>query len=111
MAKLTEELWKTLNELTEDEFKNFKWFLKQDDVLKGFSGIAVARLERADRKDTVDLMVQKHQGPGALKVSLEVLKKISRNDLMQCLLNTSLRLKGKLCIVFKLLFKDGTGVF
>lgn len=95
MAKLTEELWKTLQELTEDEFKNFKWFLKQDDVLEGFSGIAVARLERAERHETVDLMMQKYQGPGALKVSLVVLKKISRNDLMQCLLHTSLRLKGK----------------
>ncbi|XP_070848168.1 E3 ubiquitin-protein ligase TRIM21-like [Chaetodon trifascialis] len=83
MAKLAEELWNTLQDLGEDEFKNFKWFLKQDDVLEGFSGIAVAQLEKAERRDTVDLMVQKYQGPGALQVALKVLEKISRNDLVQ----------------------------
>nr|XP_046234805.1 E3 ubiquitin-protein ligase TRIM21-like [Scatophagus argus] len=83
MVKLTEELWKTLQNLREDEFGSFKWFLKQDEVLEGFSGIPVARLEKANRLDTVDLMVQKYPGPGALKVTLEVLHKISRNDLVQ----------------------------
>ncbi|XP_076578606.1 uncharacterized protein LOC143315056 [Chaetodon auriga] len=83
MVKLAEELWNTLQELREDEFKNFKWFLKQDDILEGSSGIAAAQLEKAERRDTVDLMVQKYQGPGALQVALKVLEKISRNDLVQ----------------------------
>lgn len=95
MAKLTEELWKTLQELTIDEFKNFKWFLKQDEVLEGFIGIAPAQLETAERHDTVDLMLQKYLGGGALKVTLEILEKISRNDLVQVLLKTTSELKGE----------------
>lgn len=72
MTKLTEEFWKTLEKIRENDLKNFKWFLKQDDNLEGFSGIPEARLEKADRQDTVDLMVQNYQGPGALKVTLMV---------------------------------------
>lgn len=93
MAKLAEELWKTLQQLTREEFDDFKWFLKQDEVLEGFSRIAAARLQSAKRQDTVDLMLQKYQGPGALKVTLTVLQKISRNDLAHSL--SSLTLKGK----------------
>lgn len=72
MTKLTEEFWKTLEKIREDDLKNFEWFLKQDDNLEGFSGIPEARLEKADRQDTVDLMVQNYQGPGALKETLMV---------------------------------------
>ncbi|XP_044042745.1 E3 ubiquitin-protein ligase TRIM21-like isoform X2 [Siniperca chuatsi] len=93
MVKL-EELWETLQELEENEFKHFKWFLKQDGILEGFSGIPAARLEKAERQNTVDLMVQKYHGPGALKVTLTVLEKISRNDLVQRLENSSSGPKG-----------------
>lgn len=72
MTKLTEEFWKTLEKIREDDLKNFEWFLKQDDNLEGFSGIPEARLEKADRQDTADLMVQNYQGPGALKETLMV---------------------------------------
>ncbi|XP_031152830.1 zinc-binding protein A33-like [Sander lucioperca] len=89
----TLDLWNTLEDLTDDQFKQFKWFLKQDDIPKGFSAIPAARLERADRQDTVDLMVQKYQGPGALEITMKILKEISRNDLVQCLLQTSSRPK------------------
>lgn len=94
MAKLKEELWKTLQQLTNDEFKLFKWFLKDDDVLEGFGGIAAAKLEGAERQDTVDLMVQKYHDSGILQVTLEIFKKMSRNDL-HCLLEKNLQLKGK----------------
>ncbi|TKS90460.1 E3 ubiquitin-protein ligase TRIM21 [Collichthys lucidus] len=93
MVNLKEELWKTLQDLEGDDFKRFKWFLKQDDVLEGFSGIPAARLEKADRQDTVDLMVQQYQQQGALRVTLKVLEKISKNDLVQSLQNSSSRLK------------------
>ncbi|XP_038563966.1 E3 ubiquitin-protein ligase TRIM39-like [Micropterus salmoides] len=83
MVKLKEELWTTLLELKDAEFKHFKWFLKHDDILEDFSGIPEAFLEKAERCYTVDLMVQKYQGPGALKVTLKVLEKIYRNDLVQ----------------------------
>ncbi|XP_051247720.1 E3 ubiquitin-protein ligase TRIM21 [Dicentrarchus labrax] len=88
MVKAT-ELWNILQDLGEDEFKHFKWFLKQDDILEGCTGIPVARLEKAERQDTVDLMVQKYQGSGALKLTLKVLENIYRNDLVQRLQNSS----------------------
>ena len=96
MATLKEELVNTLEDLTEDGFKKFKWFLQLDDFFKGFKGIAVAQLEKAERHNTVDLMVQKHQGPGALQLTMKVLEKISRNDLVQRLQNSHSGPKGKL---------------
>ncbi|XP_044199036.1 NACHT, LRR and PYD domains-containing protein 14-like isoform X3 [Thunnus albacares] len=89
MVKFKEELLKTLEDLIEDEFKKFKWFLKEDDVLEGFKGIPRAQLEKAGREDTVDLMVQKYQDPGALQVTMKILEKINRNDLVQRLQNSS----------------------
>ncbi|XP_042258993.1 NACHT, LRR and PYD domains-containing protein 12-like [Thunnus maccoyii] len=94
MVKFKEELLKTLEDLIEDEFKKFKWFLKEDDVLEGFKGIPRAQLEKAGREDTVDLMVQKYQDPGALQVTNEILEKINRNDLVQRLQNSSSGPKG-----------------
>ncbi len=79
----------------EEELKHFKWFLKQEDTLKGFPGIPVAWLEKADRHDTVDLMVQKYQDSGALSVTLTILEKISRNDLMCHLQKTTSVPTGK----------------
>ncbi|XP_044199037.1 NACHT, LRR and PYD domains-containing protein 12-like isoform X4 [Thunnus albacares] len=94
MVKFKEELLKTLEDLIEDEFKKFKWFLKEDDVLEGFKGIPRAQLEKAGREDTVDLMVQKYQDPGALQVTMKILEKINRNDLVQRLQNSSSGPKG-----------------
>ncbi|XP_056281184.1 E3 ubiquitin-protein ligase TRIM21-like [Pseudoliparis swirei] len=82
------DFWHTLENLSEKQFKDFKWFLKQEDVAEGFSAIPEARLEKADRQDTVDLMVQQHGCPGALQITLSILEKISRNDLKQCLFKT-----------------------
>ncbi|XP_053199981.1 E3 ubiquitin-protein ligase TRIM39-like [Scomber japonicus] len=87
MTTLKEDLWKTLEDLTDAQFKQFKWFLKENDMPEGFSAIPVAPLESADRQDTVDLMVQKYNCLGALEITIRVLKKISRNDLVQHLSN------------------------
>ncbi|XP_067437369.1 NACHT, LRR and PYD domains-containing protein 12-like isoform X7 [Thunnus thynnus] len=88
MVKFKEELLKTLEDLKEDEFKKFKWFLELDDVLEGFKHIPVAQLEKAGRRETVDLMVQKHQDHGALQLTMKVLEKINRKDLVQRLQNS-----------------------
>ncbi|XP_053199242.1 NACHT, LRR and PYD domains-containing protein 3-like [Scomber japonicus] len=87
MAKVEEELLNTLEKLKDDGFKTFKWYLELDDVLEGFKGIPVAKLENAARRDTVDLMVQKHQDHGALQLTKKILEKIYRNDLVQSLQN------------------------
>ncbi|KAJ4924950.1 hypothetical protein JOQ06_003898, partial [Pogonophryne albipinna] len=91
MVKLKEELWKTLLDLKEDEFKHFKWFLEQENLLEGFSGIPVSRLEMADRKDTVDLMVQNYQDDGARELTKNILEKIGRNDLVSVLVRKDLK--------------------
>ncbi|KAG7218732.1 hypothetical protein INR49_019754 [Caranx melampygus] len=83
MAKLNESLWNTLENLTNEQLKKFQWFLKQDGIMEGVSGIPEARLESADRQDTVDTMVQTYGGPIALLLTITILQKISRNDLVQ----------------------------
>ncbi|XP_049423423.1 E3 ubiquitin-protein ligase TRIM21-like isoform X1 [Epinephelus fuscoguttatus] len=88
-----EDLWNTLLHLKGEEFKQFKWLLKQEDICKGFSAIFEAKLEEADRQDVVDLMVQKYKIPGALEITMKILEKISRNDLVQRLSHTSSRPK------------------
>ncbi|XP_007541159.1 E3 ubiquitin-protein ligase TRIM21-like [Poecilia formosa] len=86
MATTKEDLWKTLENLTGDQFKHFKWLLQNDG--NDLPAIPAYRLEKADRPDTVDLMVQKHGEAEAVRRSVELLKKIGRNDLAQSLSNT-----------------------
>ncbi|XP_041636343.1 pyrin-like isoform X2 [Cheilinus undulatus] len=89
MAKLKEELWNILLDLSEENFLHFKWFLNHDNIVEGCTGIPVARLEKADRQHVVDLLVQKYQGPGALTMTMKVLGKIKRNDLVERLQTSS----------------------
>ena len=84
MTKLKQELWKTLQELNDDE------------LFLNLEGIPVADVEKAERQDTVDLMVQKHQDHGALQLTKKVLEKISRNDLVQSLQYSQSGANGKL---------------
>ncbi|KAM9363821.1 NLR family CARD domain-containing protein 3-like [Symphorus nematophorus] len=86
---MPEDLLKTLKDLTDDEFKEFKWYLKQPGILEDNKTIKVSELEKADRQDTVDLMVNTCGLHGALKVTRKVLEKIPRNDLVQSLPDTS----------------------
>ncbi|XP_071399643.1 NACHT, LRR and PYD domains-containing protein 12-like [Centroberyx affinis] len=89
MATHTELILGTLEDLGDEELKSFKWFLQQADILEGFPAIPKSRLEKADRQDTVDQMVQTYSAPGALEITVEVLKKINRNDLVQRFSKTS----------------------
>ncbi|KAL3052040.1 hypothetical protein OYC64_004740 [Pagothenia borchgrevinki] len=79
MATPREVLLKTFKKLGEDEFKEFKWYL-QGEVLE-ITGISKSKLEKADRGDTVDLMLP-HYGMNTIEVTREVLKMIPRNDLV-----------------------------
>ncbi|XP_031167163.1 zinc finger protein RFP-like [Sander lucioperca] len=82
------DLFNTLEDLREEEFKKFKWHLQQD-ILEGYQSIKVSKLENAERQDTVDEMVKTYQLQGALKVTKKVLEKINRNDLVQSLPDSS----------------------
>uniref|UniRef100_A0A667W9F0 Pyrin domain-containing protein n=1 Tax=Myripristis murdjan TaxID=586833 RepID=A0A667W9F0_9TELE len=88
MSSHAELLLVTLEGLGGEELKKFQWFLQQDDILENFPAIPKSRLEKADRQDTVDQMVQTYGPPGSLQITVEVLKKINRNDLVCCFSKT-----------------------
>ncbi|XP_068581968.1 NLR family CARD domain-containing protein 3-like [Cebidichthys violaceus] len=77
---------RTLEDLGADQFKEFKWYLKEV-VLGGFPAIPFSRLENADRMDTVDQMV-KNYSINTIEVIRNVLKEINRNDLVEKLPKT-----------------------
>nr|XP_040030520.1 uncharacterized protein LOC120817918 [Gasterosteus aculeatus aculeatus] len=89
MVSLKEELFKALQDLKEEEFEEFKWWMKEDVVMEGFPGIPMEKVEKAKRTAMVDLMVQKYRGPGARKITAKILEKVGRNDLVQRFQNTS----------------------
>ncbi|XP_030264356.1 protein NLRC3-like isoform X1 [Sparus aurata] len=82
---MPEDIFNTLEDLKVDEFKDFKWYLKLPDILEGYQPIKQSRLERAERRNTADLMVNTFTLDGALKVTKKILEKIKRNDLVQSL--------------------------
>ncbi|XP_038583402.1 NLR family CARD domain-containing protein 3-like [Micropterus salmoides] len=74
-------LLQTLEDLGAEEFKKFKWYLQQSEVLEAFPAIPKSRLENAERVDTVDEMVQTYC-INTIKVTKMVLGKINKNDLV-----------------------------
>ncbi|XP_078018736.1 NACHT, LRR and PYD domains-containing protein 1a allele 5-like [Epinephelus lanceolatus] len=70
-------LLNTLDDLTEAEFKKFKWLLKNS------SDIPKSTLENADRLETVDVMIEHWGLPEAVEVTKQVLQDTKRNDLVQ----------------------------
>ena len=76
------DLLNTLRDLRDEEFKDFKWSLKYEKA-GDIPPIRESRLSNAERRDVVDLMVQTYKFAGAEKVTKNVLKKISRNDLVE----------------------------
>ncbi|KAM4598577.1 protein NLRC3-like [Polymixia lowei] len=110
MVRYVEHLFRTLKDLGGEELKEFQWFLSQDDVLPGFPAIPKSLLEKANRPATVDQMVQTYGHNGALEITLEVLEKISRNDLVQRLTNTVSGPKGDFSDVKESLEKSSASV-
>ncbi|KAL7374099.1 hypothetical protein ABVT39_022168 [Epinephelus coioides] len=70
-------LLNTLDDLTGEEFKKFKWLLKNS------SDIPKSTLENADRLETVDVMIEHWGLPEAVEVTKQVLQDTKRNDLVQ----------------------------
>ncbi|XP_051801522.1 NACHT, LRR and PYD domains-containing protein 12-like isoform X6 [Acanthochromis polyacanthus] len=83
MTTPKEVLLGTLNELVEEEFDKFKWFLNQEEILKDFKSIPKSRLEKAKRFSTVDEMVQTYGTTDALKVTEKVLLEMKKIDLVR----------------------------
>ncbi|XP_062290299.1 NACHT, LRR and PYD domains-containing protein 3-like isoform X1 [Scomber scombrus] len=74
------KLLNTLEDLTDEEFTKFKWYLRSD--------IPTSHLEKADRPNTVDKILQKYKQQ-SVEVVKKTLKEISRNDLVEELSNIS----------------------
>ncbi|KAL0994992.1 hypothetical protein UPYG_G00130360 [Umbra pygmaea] len=71
-------LLETLEELAREELKRFQWFLTHD-MVNGFHPIPRSKLENANRMDTVDCMVQTYNTDGALRITMEILRKMNLN--------------------------------
>ncbi|XP_015258079.1 PREDICTED: E3 ubiquitin-protein ligase TRIM21-like [Cyprinodon variegatus] len=81
-----EDVLHALEELGDEEFDKFKWYLQQPESLPGVPPIKKSRLERAKSTTVVELMQQTYTLQRCLKVTKEILKKLHRNDLVQLLL-------------------------
>ncbi|XP_029599219.1 NACHT, LRR and PYD domains-containing protein 3 [Salmo trutta] len=78
-----ERLLAILDDLGSEELKRFKWYLTTENQLDGFLHIPKGQLETSNKLDIVDQMVQKYRENVAVKITLDILKKISRNDLAE----------------------------
>uniref|UniRef100_A0A3Q1IXK5 B30.2/SPRY domain-containing protein n=1 Tax=Anabas testudineus TaxID=64144 RepID=A0A3Q1IXK5_ANATE len=75
MAAKQHELLDMLEDLGEEELKKFQWYLQNAD---GLQNIKKSKLEKADRLETVDLMVEMYSD-NALEVAKLILQKVKRN--------------------------------
>ena len=82
MGKLAEDMLDALEELEDEDFKKFKWWLQKPENVEGLKPLQKSLLENAERTDTVDLIVQNYPTLES-KIMVNVLKKIRRNDLVE----------------------------
>lgn len=71
-------LLETLEDLTNDEFRTLKWYLSQE-VLKSCKPIGKAHLQDASRIDAVDQILRSYKQDLAVKVTVEILRKMNNN--------------------------------
>uniref|UniRef100_A0AAQ5YT73 Pyrin domain-containing protein n=1 Tax=Amphiprion ocellaris TaxID=80972 RepID=A0AAQ5YT73_AMPOC len=89
-----EVLLRILEDLGEEEFEKFKWFLNQEEVLQDFKSIPKSRLEKANRINTVDQMFNKYCR-NTIKVNEKVLMKMNKIDLVRNISRTIKEPTGK----------------
>ncbi|XP_048013175.1 NACHT, LRR and PYD domains-containing protein 12-like isoform X2 [Megalobrama amblycephala] len=82
MASVKELLEKSLNELEEAELKKFQWHLRNDQEC-----ISKFDMENADRLKTVDKMVECFGPEEAVKITVDILRKMNQNNLAEQLEN------------------------
>ncbi|XP_056310588.1 NACHT, LRR and PYD domains-containing protein 3-like [Danio aesculapii] len=83
MANVKQLLKNSLDELVEAELKEFQWCLMNDHGC-----VSKAEMENADRLKTVDKMVSCFGPKGAVKITVDILRKIKQNNLAEELENT-----------------------
>ncbi len=81
MVSVLEQLLATLDDLDTDKLKRFQW------RLKNYYGFSAADLEKAGALDTVDLMIKRFGPEEAVKITVDILKKMNHNHLAEELEN------------------------
>ncbi|KAI2646860.1 NACHT, LRR and PYD domains-containing protein 12 [Labeo rohita] len=87
MASVKRKLNDTLDDLEEENLKRFKSYLREDGP------IPVSVLEKADATDTVDQMLDRFGPERAVKITLDILKKMNQNHLAEQLENKHTKVK------------------
>ncbi|XP_029939751.1 LOW QUALITY PROTEIN: NLR family CARD domain-containing protein 3-like, partial [Salarias fasciatus] len=82
MSSPSEILLGILDDLGDQDFGGFKWYLWQDGVLEGFKPIPKSKLETLQREDTVDEMCQTYN-THAFEVTKMVLEKMKKKGVWQ----------------------------
>ncbi|XP_053195477.1 NACHT, LRR and PYD domains-containing protein 3-like [Scomber japonicus] len=112
---LQEILLECLEDLKSEEFKRFKWYLCQRNVLEPFKAIPKGRLENADVTDTVDQIVNNYC-INTIEVTRKIFRKISQNELVkrlpyanfktaEILVEYQIKFKSNLMMRFECLFE------
>ncbi|XP_048857977.1 NACHT, LRR and PYD domains-containing protein 10-like [Brienomyrus brachyistius] len=79
-TSLTDLLLDCLKDLSDDELKEFKLRLPENKELKP---LPKGQMKTSGRTDFAEMMMNSYSKAGALKVTLEILKKMNLNDLAQ----------------------------
>lgn len=74
MASSKELLLKSLEDLETDDIKGFQW------RLENLKHLPKSKMENADRYKTVDTMVDQFGQEEAVKITVEILRKINKNN-------------------------------
>lgn len=74
-----ELLLEKLQDLTNDEYKHFKWYLAMK-IVDSCKPIPKSILEGQDRMDTVSCMIDSYGEATAVKVSVAILRKMNVNN-------------------------------
>ncbi|XP_078022246.1 caspase b-like isoform X2 [Epinephelus lanceolatus] len=72
-------LLETLEELQDDDFETLKWYLSMN-ILEGCKPIPKSRLGKAPRTNTVSRMIESYGEESAVKVTVEILRKMGNNN-------------------------------
>ncbi|KAL6482349.1 hypothetical protein MHYP_G00104290 [Metynnis hypsauchen] len=81
MTTISTVLVNHLNDLRDEEFQRFKWYMTKD-VATGFDYIPRSKLEKTTREDVVDLMKSKYLSDTG-KIAVKILRQMQQNDLAE----------------------------
>ncbi|XP_057187624.1 caspase b-like isoform X1 [Triplophysa rosa] len=79
MATTTTAIFDALQELLESEFEEFKWRLS-DGVDSDITSIPRGKLQKANRHEVVDIMVQQYGTSNAGTNAVKALRRIKQNE-------------------------------